>query len=53
MHPTQVRHLSARIQRETGQPRCRPRQRGPPARTSCDLTKHPLHDAQYPPAREA
>ena len=40
MHPTQVRHLSARIQRETGQPRCRPRQRGPPARTSCDLTKH-------------
>src|SRR6266487_1594804 len=52
MRRTQARYVSADVQRRTGQPRCPPRQRGPPARTFCDLTKHPLHDAQYPPARE-
>jgi len=48
MRRTQARHVSAGIQRRTVSPAAASRQRGPPARTFCDLTKHPLHDAQVP-----
>ena len=44
MRRTQARHVSARIQSESGRRLWRPRQRGPPVRTFCDLTKRPLHD---------